>query len=200
MGTAKQLLDVGGRPMLLAVLEPLAAADVAGTAVVSRREILDALPDDVTVPCDAQGGPSLQRWGHESHRLLFAVLNEDPATEMIDSIRLGIAAWRRQAAIGEQDGFLICPGDQPGITTADINRCIRAFREQPDRIIIATREDRRGHPIIFPSSLAAFVESEACDAGLNALPRQNADRVVAVSCASAAITRDIDTPGDYADT
>src|SRR5215813_10411057 len=101
MGGDKQLLDVGGRPMVLAVLESLAASAVAGVALVTHRGIAEALP---SFP-----------------RGTFIAFNDDPTTEMIDSIRSGVSAWRARETIQPNDGFLICPADQPGISTADFN-------------------------------------------------------------------------------
>ena len=177
MGSDKQLLDVAGQPMAMAVLERLAASSVTGVALVTHRTIADALPP---LPRDT-----------------FVVLNDDPATEMIDSIRIGLTAWQGREQTSAHDGFLICPADQPGISTADIDACITAFRATPDRIIIAEHAGRRGHPIIFPAALADFVLSPACDGGLNALPRSHTQQVHIVSCASPGVVRDIDTPQDY---
>lgn len=178
MAGAKQLLNVAGRPMLLAMLEPLAAAQVTGVVLVTHHAIATQI-DLTNLPnvCLAR--------------------NEDETSEMIDSIRIGLRAWRDRAEITDRDGFLVCPADQPGITTHDFDTCLIAFREAPDRIIIATRAGRHGHPIIFPAALSAFVESQACDNGLHALPRAFAQRVLFVECQSDGITRDIDTPRDY---
>ena len=178
MGSAKQLLDVGGRTMLAAVLEPLAAAGVAGVVLMTHAELagqldLARLPD------------------------VHIARNDDAQSEMIDSIRIGLHAWRQRETIADSDGFLVCPADHPGITTADFDRCIAAFRTVPDKVIVATRAGRRGHPMIFPNALVPFVESPACDQGLNALPRQHADRVQSVACKSPGISRDVDTPTDY---
>ncbi len=179
MGSDKQLLDVGGRPMVLAVLESVAGGDVAGVALVTHRAIGDALP--LPLP------PGV-----------FVVRNDNPATEMIDSIRLGLRAWRQRERLAASDGFLICPADQPGVSTADVGACIAAFRASSDRIVIAEYAGKRGHPIIFPVAMTEFVESVVCDGGLNALPRAHAGRVTVVACASRGVIRDIDTPDDYA--
>ena len=178
MGSPKQLLDVGGRTMLDALLQPLLAADVAGVMLVTHQGIAEQL----TLPDDPR---------------IHLAANEDEHSEMIDSIRIGLRAWRQCERIDDRDGFLVCPADHPGIATEDFNSCAAGFRSAPDRIIIATRAGKRGHPIVFPAGLAAFVESSACDAGLNALPRQHANRIVHVECASAGVSRDIDTPQDY---
>ena len=178
MAGAKQLLDVAGRPMLLAVLEPLAAARVAGVVLVTHHAIATRL--DLTDLAD-----------------VWLASNEDESSEMIDSIRIGLRTWRDRAEIADRDGLLVCPADHPGITTDDFNTCLTAFCEAPDRIIIATRAGGHGHPIIFPVGLSAFVESQACDDGLHALPRAFAERVLFVECQSEGVTRDIDTPRDY---
>jgi molybdenum cofactor cytidylyltransferase len=183
MGAAKQLLDVDGQPMLLSVLETLLASDLAGVMLVTHAAVARAIRN--------------RKSRIQNSRRLFGALNEDERSEMIDSIRIGLRAWRERERIGDSDGFLVCPGDHPGITTGDHNACVVAFRETPDQIIIATRAGRRGHPIVFPASLADLVESSACDQGLHALPRTHADRVRLVACASPGVTRDMDTLADY---
>ena len=178
MGAAKQLLAVGGQPMLLAMLEPLAAAQVAGVVLVTHQTVAE-----------------LVAVGHL--RGVVVMRNDDAHSEMIDSIRIGLRAWLERESMADSDGFLVCPADQPGISTADFDACIAAFRAASDRIIVASRAGRRGHPLIFPASLADFVQSAACDSGLNALPRAFAARTRAVECHSPGVTTDVDTLGDY---
>ena len=178
MGAPKQLLEVGGRSMLNTILEPLVAAHIEGIALVTYS----AMGEQVDISC----WPSV-----------FLALNNDETSEMIDSVRIGLTAWRERVPIHAQDGFLICPADHPGITTADFDQCITTFQHAPDRIVIASRAGRRGHPIIFPTLLAPFVESVACDQGLNGLPRAHADRITLAECRSSGVTNDVDTPADY---
>lgn len=174
MGSPKQLLDVGGATMLERMVQTLSAVD--GIAVVTHAAIRAALADRL--------GASV-----------VLVANDDPATEMIDSIRLGIAAWRARS-MRPQDGFLVCPGDHPGLSAEDVGRCLAAFRESPDRIVVATRNGKRGHPLIFPAGLAAIVESAVCDGGLNQLVHRHAELVREVECASPGVLHDVDSPAD----
>ena len=138
----------------------------------------------------------------ETHRFakLSVVINDDEQSHMIDSVRMGIDA-ACQGGVGPEtappDGFLILPADQPGIDVADIDRCIAEFSMNATRIVVATHGERRGHPLIFPASLKSFVQSDACDGGLNALQRTHPDRVVTVPCGSPGVITDIDTPDDY---
>ncbi len=203
MGADKLLLDVAGRPLLLAVLEPLAAAEIADLIVVTRRSLADqlGLPSSLHAPAGGRCSPSL-------------AYNDNRASEMIDSIRIGLntltargprsstsrAGPRSSASrhLSPDDGVLVCPADQPGITTADFNAAIAAFCADPTRIVVATHHGRRGHPLIFPAALVDFVQSAACDGGLRALREQYSDRVASVECVSPAVVRDIDTPDDYA--
>ncbi len=178
MGAAKQLLAVDGHSMLAAVVEPLAAADVAGVCVVLHGGLVGQV--DLT---------------HLAN--VWTARNDDESSEMIDSVRIGVRAWRERECVGEADGFLVCPGDHPGIATADHAACIAAFRTAPDRIVVATREGRRGHPLVFPAPLADCVLSSQCDAGLNILLQMYAQHMVPVECRSAGVIRDVDTPQDY---
>ncbi len=181
MGLDKQLLDIGGQSMLAGVLDVLERSRVCSVTLVTHSGITAHI---------------------ETNRFakLSVVINDDQKSHMIDSVRMGIAAachGRVGREMAPSDGFLILPADQPGIDAADIDRCIAVFSTDATRIVIATHGERRGHPMIFPASLEPFVRSDACDGGLNALPRTHADRVTTVPCGSPGVVRDIDTPDDY---
>jgi len=209
MGRPKQLIAVDGQPMVLRLVESMAAVDaIAGVMVVTRRAIADAL-----------GATKIE----SSHGRIRIAFNEDESSEMIDSVRIGLRAlgetWGRgRAGIGEfspHDGILVCPGDYPGLTTNAFAACARAYLAAISResktsgasdcahgrppIIIASHGGRRGHPIIFPVELIPFVMSPACDGGLNALTREFADRVRLVELPTNAVLRDADTPDDLTD-
>lgn len=177
MGRAKQLIDVRGRPMLVHVLETILAADVARITLITSTAIRQSLklPETNRVHC---------------------VINDDAMSEMIDSIRLGLRDCATAAPLRDTDAVLVCPGDLPALTANDVDVCITALRRRPDRIVIAVRAGRRGHPIIFPAELIPFVESNACDHGLNELPRALPKRVLEVECPSDGILHDVDTPAD----
>jgi len=178
MGADKQLLEYAGRPMLRGLLETLEGSRVEAICLVTRKAISDRL--------DLAGLSKT-----------VTAYNEDAASEMIDSIRIGIAELEKRQALRAGDGVLVCPGDHAGIAVAEFDRCVDAFRARPDRIVVAERRGRRGHPIIFPGELVEYVRSAACDGGLNALSRAYARLLSAVECESPGVTRDVDTPADY---
>jgi molybdenum cofactor cytidylyltransferase len=174
MGALKPLLHVGGKPMLLGVVDALLQGGVSRVTLVASPQLRDQLND---LP------PAVG-----------VTVNDHAGSEMIDSIRIGLAA---SETVGAADGCLVCPCDAAGITGADVRRCLEAFAAAPDRIVIAAHAGRRGHPLIFPASLAGAVRSAECDAGLNRLARDRPHLVREVPCDSPGTTANVNTPADY---
>ncbi len=178
MGQPKQLMPIDGRPMLLAVIAPLVACDgVAGVTVVTNSAVASSL--------DIPGaGADL-------------ALNDEPDAQMIDSLRVGIGVLQNNHELNVDDGILVCPGDQPGLTAEDIAACCLAFHRNPAGITIAAHDGKRGHPVIFPASRIPFVMSRGCDRGLRELTAALADLVRLVDCANSAVLRNVNTPDDF---
>lgn len=184
MGRNKQFVAVDGKPMLQRVIEQMCASGLAGAAIVTRT----AIAHDVN-KCISHVTPA-------PHDRLFVVFNDAESSEMIDSIRIGVRAWRGRVRLSESDGFLVAPGDMPGILKPDIDACIAVYRENPGMIVIARHAQKPGHPMIFPASFQAAVESAACDRGLNSLRITHAHSVRYVDRPAEGVRHDIDTPSD----
>ena len=178
MGTPKQLLTVNHQPMLIDIAHAIADADVAGVVVVTNSSIRPQIENQL-------------------HAEIIALINDDPKTEMIDSIRLGLAYWKERVSLKPDDGFLICPGDVPGLRTDDINLCIDTYRSHNSSLVCAAHQNRRGHPLIFSAALLDEVHSSACDTGLRNLVEHHADSILLVDLDNPAATRNINTPNDY---
>lgn len=170
------MLDVDGRPMLIGVVDALLCGGVARVTLVVSSEVRATLP----------GPPKGVR----------VVVNDDATTQMIDSIRIGLETDNDEVD-SEVAGYLVCPCDAPGIAAADVRRCLDVFAETSDHIVVATHGGHRGHPMIFPASLAAAVRSAECDGGLNRLTRNRPQQVREVSCASAGTVANVNTQADY---
>lgn len=171
MGKPKQLLHVDGKPMLFGIVEALLGGGVAGVTIVAGTAMCEKFPlfqPPVSV-----------------------AINDDPQTEMIDSIRIGLAASPGA------DGYLVCPSDAARLSAADVRRCIDAFARAPEQIIMAAHNGRRGHPIIIPASLTKAIHSTECDAGLNQLAKNRPQLVTEVSCDSPGTIANVNTPTDY---
>ena len=172
MGAPKQLLRVDDKPMLLGVVDALLAGGCDAVVIVAHSDVRNALPP-LSDP-----------------RVRLAI-NDEAGSEMIDSVRIGLGAEHHAG------GYLVCPCDAVGLTPDDVRRCIEAFGDTPDRIVIATCAGRKGHPMIFPGSLVEAVSSSECDAGLNQLARNRPQLVRLVACDSPGTIANINTPADY---
>ena len=178
MGAAgKSLLLVNAKPMLLGIAEALMQGRVDYLMIVAHTQLLNKLP---AMPANVR-----------------VIVNDDPQSAMIDSIRLALSAYERCQPIGGLDGVLVCPCDAAGLHAEDVRRCVEAFRETPNQIIIAAHENKRGHPMIFPAGLIPAVRSSLCDAGLNQLAKHHGPRVRQVACDSPGTIRNVNTPEDY---
>ncbi|MDO8630858.1 MAG: nucleotidyltransferase family protein [Phycisphaerales bacterium] len=167
---------------------PKATLPFGGSTVVGRvvRSLLDADADEILVVTRSELAPQLEL-PHD--RRVTVAFNDDADSEMIDSVRIGLAVLRsrivedgRAGGPGRQTwgtdshessatsnrrptvddrplqlasgGILVVPADMPAVTADSYRKCFDAFRLDPGRIVIAACRGRRGHPIIFPISLA----------------------------------------------
>lgn len=191
MGFPKQAADVGGSTMAALVVRTLLDAGVAGVVVVTRSELVDAL----ALP--------------ETDRVSVAI-NDDAESEMIDSIRIG-CTWLVESSTNfskpfdvgaeavevpsKHDGVMVVPADMPRLSAANCRACVERFATNPNLIVIATYEGKRGHPIVFPMSLCD--DATAMDGGLRMLPAAYPDRVVLLETGDAGSTLDVDTRSDF---
>ena len=178
MGRPKQLLPVDGEPMLLRVIERITSSGLDGVVVVTRSEIAAQLL-------------------LEKRQDALLVCNDDPETAMIDSILLGAGALAREYSPVPDDGFLVLPGDFPGVTAQTVRECTAAFQQDPGRVVVASHHRRRGHPVVLPVALLDRVRALAVSGGLNQLFRESGNRITELPTADPGVLRDVDTPEDY---
>ncbi len=182
MGEAKQVLPYGQSTMVAEVTRALLEAGLDGVVVVTRTALLARLD----LPTDP--------------RVRLAT-NDDPDSEMIDSIRIGLLSLcgteigGRGWPVAEQDGVLVIPADMPRAGAQVCRACVAAYVASPARIVVATHAGRRGHPIIFPLALQPTVER--MEGGLRNLLQLFPKRVHHLEIADPGVVSDIDTPRDY---
>jgi molybdenum cofactor cytidylyltransferase len=149
MGRPKQLLPLGGRPLLQRTLDQAAAACldelilVLGHRAAEIRDALD-LPD-----------PSRCR----------VVVNEHYREGQAGSLRLGLRSAAPAAAAAA-----ILLGDQPLVTAGRIDRVVRAYREAGalaarPMYVGAGGERIPGHPVLLDRSTWAELERLGGDRG-----------------------------------
>ncbi len=168
----KLLVDVDGKPMVRRVAETVAAAkQVASITVVTGFEndkVEAALSDlDVTF-----------------------VHNADYADGLSTSVKTGLAALT-----GDADGFVVCLGDMPLISTSILDELIKAFDPVEGRsICVPVHGRKRGNPVIWSNEFKAEMAGLSGDVGARYLLEEHADRVFEVPIEEDSVLFDVDTP------
>lgn len=125
------------------------------------------------------------------------VVNSDPASEQIDSLKLGI---ERLVATGKYagEGFFIHPVDYPLAGEADYRALAEAAvspRAQGVEVLQPVFSGRHGHPVFCVGALARrFLDLRP---GQTARDVVRSSRVDYVSSANPGVVEDMNTPEDY---
>jgi molybdenum cofactor cytidylyltransferase len=174
MGEPKQLLPVGGKPLVARAAEAALASPVWPVIVVlgANAELIR---------------PSLTRLP------VLTVENTAWAEGMAASIRAGIAALEQFSRT--IDGALLALCDQPAFSPAVINRLLAAQLDSGRSIVAARYAGRDGAPAIFLRRHFGALAALTGEAGARSLLHPGAD-LVAVELPELAC--DVDTREDYA--
>ncbi|MGP8033468.1 MAG: NTP transferase domain-containing protein [Steroidobacteraceae bacterium] len=169
-GSPKQLVRIGGRPLLHTIVAR--AAEVTGNALIV-----------VLGSGAAQLAPLLK------HTPGSVVVNRHWREGLASSIRAGVAHLPPTCA-----GALLLLADQAAVTSDDLKRLAGTWRRRPQCIAAALYAGASGAPAIFPRSCFGELAALRGDAGARAILRRSADRVLRVPMPAAEI--DLDTPED----
>ena len=169
-GSTKQLVRVGGRPLLHNVVSR--AVELAGHSV--------------TVVLGAHAGELAPLLKHSPAAIS---VNRDWAEGMASSIREGIAHIPATS-----DGVMILLADQAAVTTEDLRRLAGAWRRNPNGIAAAQYAGGVGVPAIFPRWCFRELNELRGDRGAQLLLQRHVDRLVRLPMPSAEL--DIDRPED----
>lgn len=129
-----------------------------------------------------------------AHDVELVVPPTAPA-EMKDSIRLAIEHLRQTASPDDQDAWLLAPADMPWISPTVIDLLLERHQPAEPRILIPTYHGERGHPVLFPWSVAREVPHLQSHEGVNRLRERHGWTPLPVS--EHFIHGDLDTPEDY---
>jgi len=127
-----------------------------------------------------------------SGRPCECVMNPDPESEMLESVRCAL-----RALPAECQAVLVVLGDQPGMTAELVNSLVSAGAESGKGIVVPVHDGRRGHPVLFSVAYRERVLGSYDDTGLRGLLREFPGDVLEVPVSSAAPLLDLDTPADY---
>ena len=180
MGRPKQLLPLGGKPLLRHAVD--AALDSCLDEVVlvlgyRAREIEEAL--------SLAAGSGVR-----------VVVNPDPASGQASSLLLGVRSTSASAGAAA-----ILLGDQPGVSAPLIDRVVAEFRAAD---AVAARPEYRaagggsvpGHPVLLARRLWPELEGLRGDQGARGVLASRPEGLIAVAVAGEP-PPDIDTPDDY---
>ncbi len=171
MGELKQVMDIGGKPMVRQVVEPLLAAGLELIVIIGhdRDRVKQVLKD---IPC-----------GY--------VVNEHPEDGMFSSVRLGCLV------VPPGESCLMTPCDCPGIRPGIIQHIKDTLEQKQTNVIIPAFQGRRGHPVGLPAFLVDHIRTLPPDTpGLNSLWRNRPEMVLNLEVDDPAVLRDLDRPED----
>jgi len=177
MGARKLLLDVGGHAMIDAVLQSWCASAVDSTVVVARAD-------------DAELIDRCRRFN-----ILLVATHADPP-EMRDSLVIGLGHIERLCHPQATDAWLVAPADLPGLTAAAINEVLSQYDPEKPRIVAASVDGRRRHPVLLPWSEAAAFRSGPAIGGLDYFLSRRSAMIDNVELDGRAALDDIDAPDD----
>ena len=167
-GGNKLTADFGGEPMIARVLET--------TDGLFDRRIVVTRHEAVAAYCRAQG--------------IEVLLHDLPRRS--DTVRLGLEA------VGDTDGCMFCPADQPLLCRETVRALLRSFAEEPGFIWRPASGGEPGSPVLFPKW--AFGELLALPEGKGGghVARLYPDRVRLLPIQNPHELMDADTPEDLA--
>lgn len=173
MERPKPLLKVGALTFLERAVNTLRAGGCRRTYVV-----VNALEDGAG---DAARGLDVE-----------VVLNEDPESEPLDSIRLVLERLPDDTA-----ALVVLPVDLPLIAEETAAALVRSFRENPGPLILPFHNGVAGHPVLISRDLFPDVLTRPLEEGLRSLIMESARTLREVKVIDPGILIDIDTPDDY---
>lgn len=175
MGEPKQLLPWGASTVIGTVVGNLLAAGAQPVVCVTGHQ-------------HAQIGVALAAWPVQ------LVYNAAYATtEMLTSYQLGLRTLESTSC----RGALLALGDQPHLEVTVLQTIMAQAQATPDRLVIPSHNNRRGHPIYLPRVLWAALLALDETASLRTVIAQHSSEIVYTVVDTAAILRDMDTPAEY---
>ncbi len=174
LGRPKQLLDLGGKPLLRRTLDNALASSLDPVLLV-----LGHLADEVATAL-----------GDHPARV---VVNPRFAEGQASSVVAGVAALPDDAAAA-----MLLLGDQPGICPGIIDAVLAAWRANPVPIAAPVYGETTGNPVLFRRDLFPDLLRLAGDRGARSLVRARAADVLRVPVPLDAPPPDVDTDADYA--
>lgn len=176
MGTFKPLLPLRGKTVIENTIDSMLSAGTQQIVVVlgNRGKELEAF-----------------LCSRYPEKLLFAYNERYYKTDMLTSIRIGLAALPPCRA------FFLLPGDMPLIRPETFRVLLAAIPPEEDFIIFPTLEGRRKHPPLISGTFAEEILHYDGPDGLRGFWKLHENSIVTVPVEDAGCSTDLDTPAQY---
>jgi molybdenum cofactor cytidylyltransferase len=172
LGRPKQLLELGGRPLLQHVIDASSQTGLDEIVIVLGHEA-DRVAAALELPATAR-----------------TVVNPDYAEGQATSLGTGLAATDPGS-----DACVVVLGDQPSLSSGSIRKVVQAFIDGDSPIVRAMWEGTPGHPVVFARSVWPELARLTGDSGARDLLTRRSD-VREVEMGSPAVA-DVDTWSQY---
>lgn len=170
----KLLLPLRGQPLIARVVDQVLGAGVSEVVVVLGHQA-EAVRE------------AIAPYG------VRAVHNEQFNSGQVSSVRAGLGAL-----VAPASAVVICLGDQPLLTTADLRRLLEAYARRPSgSILVPVRGEQRGNPVVVDWASARETLARGQNFGCRHLIEQHPERVYRWPAPNDHFVRDVDEPSDY---
>src|SRR5271156_123968 len=139
----------------------------------------------IVLGADAEGIRTELKLGPET-----IVVNENWRRGQLSSIQAAI----RNLPEGATGGLLLCPVDHPLVTLRLVSQLITEFDSSNKSIVLPTHLGRRGHPVIFHSSLYDELLTASPEVGARQVVWAHSDQVVEVETDEAGVLLNLNDP------
>lgn len=173
MGQPKQLLRVGGQPMVRRVTTAMCETGLAQVVVVVGAQAEAVTAALAGLPVDI-------------------VVNADWAEGMSSSVRTGLLALQR-----EIQAALLVLADQPALTPDLVRTLVARYQASGALITAPFYQGQRGNPVLFDQKLFPELLAVEGDRGGRALFTRYQGQIEYVEVDDPAVTLDVDTWQDY---
>ncbi len=214
MGVGGLLKDTPGRPAPRSLqtkrpprIAALVLAAGASTRMAPRNKLLVedsaglAMAARVAAACAASRADEVVVvTGHQAEAVEAAIRHAAPQARFVraPAFAEGLSASLRAGvtALGPDiTAALVCLGDMPLVSPAEMDQVIGAWCPEEERLIIVpTHRGKRGNPVLWDRRFFAEMAALQGDTGARGLFRLHADVVSEVALAGDAVLRDFDTP------
>ncbi|TWI58153.1 molybdenum cofactor cytidylyltransferase [Halalkalibacter nanhaiisediminis] len=174
MGSPKLLLPYKNESLISQVIQQVKYSDLDNFIIVINAKV-EGLLQEV-----------------QNHRVDHFVLHEESHLGMASSIKKGLAKIPDYVA-----GVMFLLGDQPGMTSGEINRVLAGYKEKKNvPILQATYLGKPGHPVLFDRTIMPLLYEIEGDIGAKNILRQYKEKMKYIEMEKEPIP-DIDTIEDY---